>query len=112
MAFIRKEEIKTIRENLKKAFPKIKFSVVNDNGSTVSVSIMKSEYDFSEILGERDDASLNPYYPEHYGKFENLFSDIIKIMKGDNWYSKPYSHDIAYYLHLNIGKWNKPYQMA
>ena len=38
---------------------------------------------------------------------------LLKAMKGTKWYNKSDAmvdyFDIAYYMDINIGKWNKPY---
>ena len=64
---------------------------------------------------------INEYYPEHYGKHEMLFTEIVKIMKtapasiegGRAWYDNSDAmtdyFDTAYYTNIRIGKWDKPY---
>ena len=59
MAFINKENVKQIREALKKEFPEIKFSVRKENFSSVYVSILKSPYDFSDLPFFRQDSYTN-----------------------------------------------------
>jgi hypothetical protein len=44
-----------------------------------------------------------------------FFEELISAMKGNRWFDKSdiqsdYFH-IAYYLDINIGKWNKPYEL-
>ncbi len=112
MAYISKDEVKNIREQLKKAFPKFKFAVSGGNSSSLNVSIMSSPEDFSELL-DSSYRQINEFHLYQYGKFEKLFTDIITVMKSQNWFDESdsmvdYFH-IAYYLHLSIGKWDKPY---
>jgi hypothetical protein len=114
MAYITREEISNIRKKLKKEFPNIKFSVRGKNHSTVDVAIMESDIEFSDILKGRDYVQLNPYYAdEHYPEYKDLFSKITEIMKSQNWYDKSDTmtdyFDTAYYMHLEIGRWDKPY---
>lgn len=44
------------------------------------------------------------------GKF---FKELVAAMKGDSWYNdsdiQRDHFDIAYYLDINVGKWDKPY---
>lgn len=113
MAYITKDEVKNVREQLKKAFPKFKFSVSGGNSSSLNVAIMSGPEDFSEVLGRWKYTDLNQYHLYQYGRFEKLFEKIIKVMKSQNWFDDSdsmtdYFHT-AYYLHLSIGKWNKPY---
>ena len=113
MAYITKEEVKNVRELLKKKFPKFKFSVSGGNSLALSVAIMSGPEDFSEVLGQWKHTQINEFHLYQYGRFEKLFSDIIGVMKSQNWFDKSdsmidYFHT-AYYLHLSIGKWDKPY---
>ena len=59
MAFINKEQVKQIREALKKEFPEITFSVRKEGSSSVHVGIMKSPYNFSDLPFFRQDGSTN-----------------------------------------------------
>ena len=114
MAYISKDEVKNVRELLKKEFPKFKFSVSGGNSLTLNVSIMSGPEDFSTVLGEWKSTDVNQYHLYQYGKkFEKLFTKMFKVMKSQNWFDKSdsmtdYFHT-AYYMSLSIGKWNKPY---
>lgn len=83
------------------------------DGRQTRVAIMSGPEDFSEVLGQWKYTDLNQYHLYQYGRFEKLFEKIIKVMKSQNWFDDSdsmtdYFHT-AYYLHLSIGKWNKPY---
>jgi len=110
MSYISTEEVKNIRETLKKEFPQIKFSVTCEHNSSVNICIMKSPFDLNT-----NHSSLNPYYPtKKYGEdFYNTLVRIIEIAKGQGWYDRSDImtdyFDTAYYIDINIGKWNKPY---
>ena len=113
MAYISKDEVKNVREQLKKAFPKFKFSVSGGNSLSLNVSIMSGPEDFSEVLGQWKNVQVNEFHLYQYGRFEKLFEKIIKVMKSQNWFDKSdmmtdYFHT-AYYMSLSIGKWDKPY---
>lgn len=113
MAYISKDEVKNVRELLKKAFPKFKFSVSGGNSLNLNVSIMSGPEDFSEVLGDWKSVDINQYHLYQYGKFEKLFTKIVKIMKSQNWFDKSDAMTdyfcTAYYISLSIGKWDKPY---
>lgn len=47
MAYINAQETKIIRDELKAAFPYVKFSVTNDNHSSVNVHILEAPFDFN-----------------------------------------------------------------
>lgn len=113
MAYISKDEVKNVRELLKKEFPKFKFSVSGGNSLSLNVSIMSGPEDFSEILDGWKNVQINEYHTYRYGWYQTFFDNIIKVMKSQNWFDKSdsmtdYFHT-AYYLHLSIGKWDKPY---
>ena len=56
---------------------------------------------------------VNTYYPEHYGEAQEFLEELIAAMKGTGWYNNTDAQidyfDIAYYLDINVGQWNKPY---
>ncbi len=116
MAYISKDEVKNVRELLKKEFPKFKFSVSGGNSLSLNVSIMKGPEDFSEVLGQWKHTDVNQYHTYQYGKFEKLFDKMFKVMKSQNWFDESdsmvdYFHT-AYYMSLSIGKWDKPYEQV
>ena len=137
MAYISTEEVKAVRVALKESFKnKIKFSVRREHYSSLNVSIISGEINFFDGSLDRKDKynpeasahkfdgyeQINEYYPENYGKHSELFKKIVEIMKtapanikgGRSWYDNSYAmtdyFDTAYYTHLNIGKWDKPYE--
>jgi len=119
MAYINKEQVKQIRESLKKEFPEIKFSVRGENHSSVYVSILKSPYDFSDIPHYRSNyhTSINHFHvPDCIHK--NLFEKVLRIIKTGSektWFDKSdsmtdYFH-VAFYIHLYVGNYEKGYEM-
>ena len=137
MAYISTEEVKAVRVALKESFKnKIKFSVRREHYSSLNVSIISCEINFFDGSLDRKDKynpeapahkfegyeQINEYYPENYGKHSELFKKIVEIMKtapanvkgGRAWYDNSDAmtdyFDTAYYTHLNIGKWDKPYE--
>lgn len=113
MAYITTQEVKNIRELLKKEFPQFKFSVSGGNSLKLNVSIMKGPADFTEVLGKWSSIDINQYWLSEYGEFTPLFEKIFKVMQSQNWFDKSdsssdYFHT-AYYMSLSIGKWNKAY---
>ena len=119
MAFINKENVKQIREALKKEFPEIKFSVRKENFSSVYVSILKSPYDFSDLPFFRQDSYTNVNHfrvPDCVHR--RLLEKILKVIKTGSdrkWFDKSdsmtdYFH-VAFYIHLYVGHWEKGYEM-
>lgn len=126
MSYISKEQVAAIRAELKKEFPKLKFSVRNDGYNAVRVSIQAGDVDFSPILKDRGHVDLNPHVPYEeeearcwrdeskvFCQFAPMFNKIVRIMKGQGWYDNSDAmtdyFDTAYYLSLSIGQWDKPY---
>lgn len=130
MAYINAAQVKEVRKALKEKFGnKIKFSVCLREYMEVDVSIMASEEDFSYLWkGKSEDAygygynHINHFHLDQYkDEHAKLFKEIIEIMKtapakaegGRAWYDNSDSmtdyFDTAFYLSLNVGKWDKPY---
>lgn len=122
MAFISTKEVKEIRENLKKAFPNLKFSVTTLHYSKVSVVIKSGDVDFigaMECVDELKYQGINvsEYHFEKYfftEETQEIIAKIFTVIKGDRWYDKSEAmidyFDTAYYYDLKIGEWEKPYK--
>jgi hypothetical protein len=129
MAYISTAEVAAIRTALKDKYGKrLKFSVTKDHHTAVTVSIVSGTVDFSDMWAglKPEDYSygytaVNEYYLENYGRHAKLFADIVKIIKtapanapgGRLWFDESdsmtdYFHT-AFYLTLQVGKWNKKY---
>lgn len=109
MAYISTEDVRTIRQNLKREFPEIRFSVRCKDHMGVNVSIMKSPYDFSEV-GESH--NVNHYHLDRYEEHGDLFKRIMAVVNAKNWdKSDPQTDyfDVGFYPHLEIGQWDRPY---
>lgn len=126
MAYISTEEVREIRKELKKEFPKYKFSV-RKRQHAVSVALLESPLDFrSEFRDSADKCeSVNQYYIDsHWSKPKaKVLNKILEIIKtapakapnGEAWFDKSdimtdYFHT-AFYIEMSIGMWEKPYQI-
>tara|TARA_B110000503_G_C6789405_1_gene266657 strand:- start:56 stop:448 length:393 start_codon:yes stop_codon:yes gene_type:complete len=127
MAYISALEVKEIRKELKKEFPKYKFSVTKDSCG-VNVSLMSSPLDLQPEFNITTDV----YSPiNHYWLDDNwsapvakVFKKILKIIKtapakaegGEEWFDESDSMTdyfyTAFYINMQAGKWNKPYTMT
>lgn len=137
MAYINANEVKEIREQLKARFPNLKFGCRKGSGSlSVDVTIKSGDIDFFEnynrVVSARPGAyrggqpaeksmQVNQYWlSEHFEgvALETLqgVMDVIKTAPSRKWYDKSDAmtdyFDTAFYIHLNIGEWNKPYQLT
>ena len=138
MAYISTEDVKHIRNELKKELPQYKFSVVRDHHSSVTISLMKgpafNDYEYFDRynnvtktanLSDGEHHQINQYHLEDFYGKENaeILSKIDTISRtapakngGKVWYNdsdiQTDYFDIAYYVHINVGKWNKPYEIV
>ena len=138
MAFISAEDVKHIRNELKKELPQYKFSVVRDHHSSVTISLMKGpafkvheyfdRYAQETKIGNLSDGEhhqINQHWlEEFYGKENAKVLDKIHVIAktapakngGKVWYNDSDAmidyFDIAYYIHINVGKWNKQYEIV
>ena len=138
MAYISTDDVKHIRNELKKELPQYKFSVVRDHHSSVTISLMKgpafNDYEYFDRynnvtktanLSDGEYHQINQYHLEDFYGKENaeILSKIDTISRtapakngGKVWYNdsdiQTDYFDIAYYVHINVGKWNKPYEVV
>jgi len=58
---------------------------------------------------------VNPYwYQDHFdGEAKEFLTEALAALKGADWYDRSDAmvdyFDTAYYVDVNVGKWNKPY---
>ena len=58
---------------------------------------------------------MNPYwYQDHFdGKAKKFLTEAFAALKSAGWYDRSDAmtdyFDTAYYVDVNVGKWNKPY---
>jgi len=129
MAYISTTEVKAIREELKREFPKHHFSVTKDSGGlAVAVSVMKGPENFLADIGEVYDGAgytqINHYHTHMYGKHQKFFDKVVQVIKsapakaegGSAWYDNSDAQtdyfDTAFYMHVNVGKYGKGYQVV
>lgn len=123
MAYISKEDVAAIRGELKAAFPKWKFSVRKGSGGlSVDVTILKGTANFEGNTYMQ----INQYYiPQHWTDATDCavltqINDIMHHAPGRAGGKAFFDHSdaqtdyfhTAFYTHLSIGSWNKPYEKA
>lgn len=124
MAFISTKEVAEIRKELKATFPNFRFGVSRSDYMAVNVTLKKGPALPEEIFTHGEGyAQLNQYYPDNYGSFAKMFKKIIEIVKtapakadgGRAYYDNSDAmidyFDTAFYMHINVGSWNKPYEV-
>jgi hypothetical protein len=137
MAYMNQERKAKVVEKVNPILAKygMKGSLSVRNHSTIVLTITSGPLDFiGDMNTERDtllgytpidkDAlrksyaiDINPYwYHEHYtGTSHTFLSEIFPAMKAADWYDNSDAQidyfDTAYYVDVNVGKWNKPYTL-
>ena len=121
MAYISKEDVQAIRAELKAQFPKWKFSVRKGSGSlSVDVNIQQGTCAFEG----KDYAQVNQYWIKDHWQDADDQKALIQINEimlnapgragGRVYFDESdamtdYFHT-AFYTHLSIGQWDRPYQ--
>ena len=110
MAYISQEEKKQLAPGIKAVLKKygMKGTIAIQHYSKLVVNLSKGPLDLD---------SVNVYWVDkHYAdkeKEKNFLNELIAAMKGDLWYDNSDAmidyFDTAYYIDINVGKWNKPY---
>lgn len=101
MAYIKKEQVKEMRDELKKSFPKsFKLSITREHYSSVNVAIMASPLNIES-------------HPNRRMKNHKTIEKIIKhIINKDNFNHSDSMTDyfhVGHYANISVGKWDKPY---
>lgn len=130
MAYINKEEIAAIRKELKAAFPDVKFSVRNRHHSTADITVVSTKgdrYGLVEVLGGEKYCGINEYYiQENFSENKAARDFLAKVNEiahnapgragGKEFYDNSDSmtdyFDVAFYVNISVGRWDKPFTVA
>ena len=122
MAHITAADVAAIRKELKEQLPKFKFSVRKESGSlAVAVTIKQGPANFEG----KTNAQVNEYWIDsHWTNAEDAMvlkkiseimhnapgrADVLRKYFDHSDAMTDYFHT-AFYTHLSIGSWDKPYQ--
>lgn len=136
MAYISQERKAQIAPVVKRICKKygVKATLATRNHSTLVLNVKSGGIDFignfNSTIDERDPTGnkrinaakdyiqVNPYwFHEHFsGAAKAFLAEVLPAMKGPGWYDNSNAQvdyfDIAYYVDINIGKWDKPYALV
>ena len=139
MAFISAQDVKHIRNELKKEFPQYKFSVTRDHWLGVNINFMKGprfaefetmdrytgvwsmeNLDGHHQINHSSMYTLTNFYGEENAKILGKVSEIAYTAPGLAGGKKYYNNndiqsdyfDVAYYVSISVGKWNKEYEIV
>ena len=118
MAYISQQDKKDLAPAIKAVLKNygMKGTISINHYSSLVVTIQSGVLDFTDHFTHGDGyIQVNTYHIESWysGTIKKFLSELLKAMKGTKWYNKSDAmvdyFDIAYYMDINIGKWNKPY---
>jgi len=124
MAYVSQELKSKLAPKIKAICKKygVNVSLAVRNHSTLVLNVKSGKIDFIQDYGDSDDArkfgiQVNPYwYRDHFtGKSKAFLSEVIPAMNDGNWDESDIQTDyfnVGWYIDVNIGKWNKPYQIV
>lgn len=117
MAYISTEQVKSIRDQIKNAYPNFKWSVSRRDHSTVVIVLQESDLPFDNVHEQ-----INPYRFKESEKLNTktklIFQHVLFICNSvercyDRNAGDPYADygDSTYFIDLEIGKWDKPHKI-
>ena len=120
MAFMSQETKKKLAPGIKKVLAQygVKGSISVNNHSTLVVTLKSGEIDFKADSVKDFFYQVNTYWiDDHYvGKARCFLNRLVEAMKGDIWFDKSDVQsdyfNTAYYIDINIGRWNKDYEVT
>ncbi len=115
MAYMNQEKKAKIAARIKPILKKygMKGSLAVRNHSTIVLNLKSGKIDFGG-----DNIDVNPYwFHEHFeGKARKFLTEAFAALKSADWYDETNAQidyfNTAYYVDVNVGKWNKPYQLV
>lgn len=133
MAWVNQERKAKLAPAIKAVFSKYKLkgSISVRHHSTLVITIKQGKMDFignlNKVSEERAHGrewrkadghlDVNPYwFHEHFdGQAKACLTELYAAAKGDEWYDRSDAQtdyfDTAYYIDVNVGRWDKPYAL-
>jgi hypothetical protein len=129
MAYMNQDKKKIIKANLDKVLKPlgIKYSLRVDNHMAINCTIKSGSVDFmrnfTETTGHKFDEHIrnhlqvNQYWlDDHFtGLPREIMKRTVEALKSADYYDRSDAmidyFDTAYYIHLNVGSWDKPYEL-
>lgn len=133
MAYMNQERKAKIAANLKPILKKfgVKGTLAVRNNSTIVLTVKSGKIDFienflasgmrandAEYVRTKRYIDVNPYwFHDHFtGKAKDFLTAAFRALKSADWYDESDAmtdyFNTAYYVDVNIGKWNKPYEIS
>lgn len=122
MAYISTEEVKAIRENLKKEFPRKdgwKLSVTKDDNSGVNISFMEAPVNLAADRSENYNVNhhwMEKHFadePEKLAIFQRAEDCVTRVKKQVDYNAgDPYADyaNVNFFYYIGVGKWNQNFK--
>ena len=112
MPYISTERVKEIRNQLKKEFPAVKFSVTKHHHSGVNIDILSAPFPFEVNRGYSSVSlyDIKRYYTGEQQKFLLRVHEIADAGNGTLVNDADYGAVPNFYVNISLGAWDKPYQ--
>ena len=117
MAYMNQDKKAKIAAKMKPVLKKygLKGSLSVHNHSSITLTLKSGPIDFGG-----DHVQVNPYWlDDHYKdrpKALAALKEIKQAMLAADWYDRSDAQvdyfDTAYYYNINVGRWNKPYEVT
>jgi len=121
MAYMNQERKRQLAPAIKSVLQKygVKGSIAVRDHMTLVVNLKSGKIDFQKdhVDGQLHH-QVNRYWFEcHYeGAARSFLKELLAAMRGDIWYDNSDAmidyFDTAYYMDINIGQWNKEYEVS
>jgi len=129
MAFMNQDKKKIIKANLDKVLKPlgIKYSLSVQNNMSITCTLRSGPVDFVKNFKQttgndfdlhiRNHIQVNPYwFEDHFtDQPQRVIGECVEALKSADYYDKSDAmidyFDTAYYYHLNVGSWDKPYEL-
>ena len=120
MAYISQETKKQLTPAIKAVLTEygVRGTISINDHDTLVVTLKAGKVNFGGHAFGTQGRDVNPYwFHEHYtGTAKDFLTEAFDALKAADWFDKSDLmtdyFNTAYYYDINIGKWNKPYEVA
>ncbi len=118
MAYINQEMKKKLAPKIKEVCKKygVKATLAVDRHSTLVLNVKSGKIDFSDYLNENRKFRMVYFDPKDEKSIAKKFiKEVRDAMSVGNWNNSDSMtdyFDVGWYVEVNIGKWDKPYEFT